>query len=395
MAAESLAQTIMHLARNASVEINVQDIGHLEASRAFLPSGKRMYVSHLPRQSWHETGLACRAVRDAGFDPVPHIPARLLTDAASLDRLLGELVHHAQVREILLIAGDYPRALGPYSTVVEVLRSGLLDKHGLRRVSLAGHPEGHPKVPLDEIRRAELEKAALACEAGLDVTLLTQFFFEPAPFLRWARDMRSRNAHARLVAGLAGPASITAVQIRDAMRSGPVDPGPRRSTLVADETGDRPRTGSRIARIGIGVRQRTKSLRWRALLLLRRISAHVRMAALGGTRPSSGRWRAGAFECLSLAPGLASPDQRCEGTSPSSERLARASSVEVPRRVERSASALRRTGAGNSDMRRPATRSNSMGSWPQTRRTSCRDARNLRSLSWLARRAARSFSIIH
>jgi len=35
-----------------------------------------------------------------------------------------------------------------------ILRSGLLNKHELQRASLGGHPEGHPKVMLEEIRRA-------------------------------------------------------------------------------------------------------------------------------------------------------------------------------------------------------------------------------------------------
>ena len=215
----SLTQAMSQLLRDASVEINVQDIQHLEASRPYLAPGAKLYVSHLPKQSWNETELACRAVRNSGFDPVPHIPARLLTDSATLDRLLGQLVQTAQVREILLIAGDYSRALGPYSTVVDVLHSGLLSRHGLPRVSLAGHPEGHPKVALEEIRRAECEKTTLAHQVGLDVTLLTQFFFEAAPFLHWTREMRSRGVRARIVGGLAGPASV-ATLFRFAMRCG-------------------------------------------------------------------------------------------------------------------------------------------------------------------------------
>jgi len=37
---------------------------------------------------------------------------------------------------------------------------------------------------------------------------VTQFFFEAAPFIGWARDLRLAGADARIVAGLAGPASI-------------------------------------------------------------------------------------------------------------------------------------------------------------------------------------------
>ena len=51
----------------------------------------------------------------------------------------------------LLISGDYPQALGPYTEVMQLMTSGALQRNGLSRVSVAGHPEGHPKVPLESI----------------------------------------------------------------------------------------------------------------------------------------------------------------------------------------------------------------------------------------------------
>ncbi len=212
-------QAIVQLARDASIELNVQDLKHLEASRAFLPPGKRIYISHLPKQSWDETVAACRAVSEAGFDPLPHIPVRLLENAATLDYILDAAVNNAGVKEVLLIAGDYPQSLGPYAAVADVLRSGKLQQHGLQRVSLAGHPEGHPKVSLEEVRRAELEKSMLAEQAGLQTTLVTQFFFEGQPFLDWVASSRAAGIRARLVGGLAGPAGI-ATLFRFAMRCG-------------------------------------------------------------------------------------------------------------------------------------------------------------------------------
>lgn len=210
---------IAQLARNSSIEINVQDVAYLAASRTLLPEGKKVYVSHLPKQTWQQTIDACRAVRDAGFEAVPHVPVRLLESKDTLDRFLEDAVAGAEVREVLLIAGDYAQSVGPYSSVAEVLRTGVLTARGLRRVSLAGHPEGHPKVPLAEIRRAEAEKARLANDMGLETTLLTQFFFEAQPFLDWAGEMRAAGVTARLVAGLAGPASV-ATLFRYAMRCG-------------------------------------------------------------------------------------------------------------------------------------------------------------------------------
>lgn len=215
----ALVQTIVRLARDASIEINVQDTKHLEASRALLTPGKKIYVSHLPKQSWQQSEAACVAVREAGFEPVPHVPVRLLADAAALRNLLSALARSAQVEEVLLIAGDYAKAAGPYSTVAQVLRGAELETTGLRRVSLAGHPEGHPKVMLGEIRAAEREKAQLAAHAGLEASLLTQFFFEPQPFLQWVSELRANGVRTRIVAGLAGPARL-ATLFKFALRCG-------------------------------------------------------------------------------------------------------------------------------------------------------------------------------
>lgn len=212
-------QTILQLAREASIELNVQDLKDLDASAKLLPPGKRVYVSHLPKQRWEDTWVACREVVAAGFDAIPHIPVRLIESEATLDRIL-ESAANARVKEVLLISGDYPRAAGPYSVVADVLRAGKLNQYGFTRVSLAGHPEGHPSVELGEIRRAELEKALLAEQLNLEATFVTQFFFEAAPFLQWAADCRARGMRsARLVAGLSGPAGI-ATLLKFARRCG-------------------------------------------------------------------------------------------------------------------------------------------------------------------------------
>jgi hypothetical protein len=92
----ALTESITQLAREASIEINVQDTRNLEASRAYLAPGKRIFLSHLAKQSWQQTTVACQAVRAAGFEPVPHIPVRLLPDASAFDQLLADRRSGAQ-----------------------------------------------------------------------------------------------------------------------------------------------------------------------------------------------------------------------------------------------------------------------------------------------------------
>jgi methylenetetrahydrofolate reductase (NADPH) len=119
----------------------------------------------------------------------------------------------------LLLSGDYPQPHGPYAKVEDVLNTGVLRKFGLRRVSFAGHPEGHPHVSLQEIRRAERAKVLHAAAEGLEISLVTQFFFEASPFLQWTKEMRAVGVSARLIGGLAGPTKLSTL-FKFALRCG-------------------------------------------------------------------------------------------------------------------------------------------------------------------------------
>jgi methylenetetrahydrofolate reductase (NADPH) len=196
-----------NLARDASLELSALDFPEFRAAREFLRPNQRIYVSHLPRQDWAQTLAMCGVLAAANFDPVPHIPVRLLKSQKELDDVLHGL-RAAGVREPLLISGDYASALGPFSNVAEVLRREVLGIHGFSRVSLAGHPEAHPAVSATVIRQAQIDKWLMGAAMGLEVTFVTQFFFAADPFVQWARDLRSAGVAARLVAGLAGPTSI-------------------------------------------------------------------------------------------------------------------------------------------------------------------------------------------
>jgi methylenetetrahydrofolate reductase (NADPH) len=142
-----------------------------------------------------------------------------LTDEAALENLLAELVAQAAVRRVLLIAGDRSDPLGPYSQALNVLRSGQLERHGIRWVTVAGHPEGHPRISASELRRAEGDKLAWAADAGIELEFLTQFFFEAAPFIAWVEDLRAKGVRARILAGLTGPAKLTTL-FKYALRCG-------------------------------------------------------------------------------------------------------------------------------------------------------------------------------
>jgi methylenetetrahydrofolate reductase (NADPH) len=209
---------IMRLCKDASLEMTYHDAGHLNECRKLLGRTGRIYVSHLPLQTWEQSVAAAIEVQEAGFTPVPHVPARHLANAGELDQLLAQLTRKAGVEHLLLIAGD--RApIGSFASSGEVLRTGLLQRHGIRRVSVAGHPEGHPQISNDELRAAELDKARLAQEAGFELGFVTQFAFDAAPLVQWTRELRARGLHNPIHIGLAGPARLSTL-LQYALRCG-------------------------------------------------------------------------------------------------------------------------------------------------------------------------------
>ena len=209
---------IVRLCQNASVEMTYHDAGRLEECRALLGRSGRIYVSHLPQQSWEQSVAAAVEVRQAGFTPVPHLPARHLASATQLEQILEQLSSRAGVEHLLLIAGDR-EPVGSLVASGDVMRTGLLQRYGIRRVSVAGHPEGHPQVAGPELRSAEIEKVRLAEDAGLELGFVTQFGFDAAPILHWARDLRARGIRNAIHVGLAGPARL-ATLVQYALRCG-------------------------------------------------------------------------------------------------------------------------------------------------------------------------------
>jgi methylenetetrahydrofolate reductase (NADPH) len=210
---------IAALARAASVEMTWHDVPQLDACRRLLIPGSSVYVSHIPGLSWEQSIATCAAVRSAGLEPVPHVPARELSDVAELRGLLQALVAQAGVQQLLLIAGDRDRPVGAFSQALDLIVSGELARAGIRRIAVAAHPEGHPRIAEGELRRVEREKLARAAERGIELAFVTQFFFESAPFLAWLRALRAGGVRAPVIAGLAGPARLSTL-FKYALRCG-------------------------------------------------------------------------------------------------------------------------------------------------------------------------------
>ena len=219
--AESISSSNARLAellRAASLEIYAANDSGKSLAKLFAP-GIDIYVSYLPGDDYRSRVEIAGSVRRAGFNPVLHLPARQMTDRDCLDDFLELAARIAQVERILLIAGDAARARGPFESSLEVIESGLLQRHGIRCIDVAGHPEGNVGLSREKLNRILAAKRDAAKSAGLQFGIVSQFCFDPRPIADWLVDLHANGFDVPIRIGLAGPANPTTL-LKFALRCG-------------------------------------------------------------------------------------------------------------------------------------------------------------------------------
>ncbi|MPY80869.1 MAG: metFprotein [Actinophytocola sp.] len=200
----TLSDVVRSLTTGFSVEMTPRDVRkHPGLCRESLAAGTRVYLTFLPRSPFGDTVKAAISLIEQGMRPVPHIAARGVADAAELDGMVGQLAD-VGVRELLVVAGSIRTPKGTFTDTMQVLRSGVLARHGITRVGVAGHPEGSPDIDTDALATALREKNAFATEAGCEMYLLTQFCFDARPIVAWERRIRAAGNWLPIHIGLPG-----------------------------------------------------------------------------------------------------------------------------------------------------------------------------------------------
>lgn len=207
------------LLEHYSLEMTAKDAPALNEAAASIAPGTQVSVTFLPGESEEARVAAARDVRALGFTPTPHLSARRLRSAEELERYLGRLRAEAAIDRVFVIAGDPPVPEGPYADALAIIKSGALAMHGVRRVGVAGYPEGHPDISDDKLWRALREKHRVLLAQGCEMEIVTQFGFDAEPFLSWIERVRDAGIQHRIRVGAPGPASVKTL-LRFAARCG-------------------------------------------------------------------------------------------------------------------------------------------------------------------------------
>jgi len=191
-----------------SLEMTGKDVPGLEEARDAIPAGTKINVTFLGNEDLDMRVAAAKAVKDFGFTPVPHISARRLASQAQLEEFLARLQEVGATEHVFCVGGDPAQPEGPYPDSLSVIRTGVLQQYGVREVSIAGYPEGHPDITDDVLWRHLEDKSAALKEQRLDAVILTQFAFDTDPVMRWIEGVRDRGIDSQIRIGTPGPAGI-------------------------------------------------------------------------------------------------------------------------------------------------------------------------------------------
>ena len=200
--------TIRRASADWSIEVTPTGAAKIESFRECLAPGTTVNVTFLPGTDPSDTIAVAERLHNCGMRPVPHLAARSLCNADQLDELLTAFTTRCGVEEVLCIGGGVDNPVGDFSATIELLESGLIQKHGIRHIGVAGHPEGSPDISDDEVATALSAKNELAARDGLELYIETQFCFEADIVLDWERRVREAGNRLPIRIGIPGPATI-------------------------------------------------------------------------------------------------------------------------------------------------------------------------------------------
>lgn len=193
----------------ASIEISPKQAMESDDLPGLFPRGVRVYMTDVGTDTAQTISRGAARLNDLGYVAVPHFASRRLTTRAALETRIRMLAEEANVRDVLVIGGGLEKPAGEFTSTMDVLETGLLDKYGIKRIGVAGHPEGSPDFTKDIAQQALGLKQEFAKRTDAEMRIVTQFGFDAPGFIRWADGLKDAGIDLPVHLGVAGPAKVT------------------------------------------------------------------------------------------------------------------------------------------------------------------------------------------
>ena len=200
-------QDLQALIRGYSIEITPKAAQKIGDFRPWLAAGTQVYVPNLRGTKISDCIDTCEMLQNQQMQAVPHIVLRNYRSEAELRQTLDR-VRALGIERILLLAGAAAQPLGPYDSVLSLLKTGLLQDYPFAHIGFAGHPEGAADIPKADQEAAEAQKQGYALTYPGDYAFITQFCFEMPPIAAWLEHLQARQITLPVHLGIPGVASL-------------------------------------------------------------------------------------------------------------------------------------------------------------------------------------------
>jgi len=191
-----------------SLEITAKDVDALRTAAPSIPQDTPIAITWLPGEEARARIAAAVAVRELGFEPMPHFSARRILTQAEFDTYLEAVTRHAGVRRCFVVAGDPSEPQGPFFDSAALLATGSFERNGIAAIGVGGHPEGHPVMSNQQCWDVLAMKLADIEARGMAPLVVTQFSFDPDAVLGWLVRARGFGITSPIRIGIPGPAGI-------------------------------------------------------------------------------------------------------------------------------------------------------------------------------------------
>ncbi|MBV6634569.1 methylenetetrahydrofolate reductase [Mameliella alba] len=198
--------------QNYSIEVMPRTASKVEDFRALLPEGTRVYIAHIEGTPIEEMVATAKRLSGEGYNVMPHFPARIIKDAATLENWIAMYQGEAGVEQALLLAGGVTEPHGDFHSSMQLMETGLFDKAGFKRLHVAGHPEGNKDIDPNggdaTVMEALRWKQSFSERTDAQMALATQFAFDAGPIITWANRLKAEGIDLPVHIGIAGPAKL-------------------------------------------------------------------------------------------------------------------------------------------------------------------------------------------
>ncbi|MEY1555456.1 methylenetetrahydrofolate reductase [Yoonia sp. R2331] len=203
---------VVDFLKDYSIEVMPRTAEKIVDFQSLLPKGTRVYIAHIEGTPIDDMVATAKRLNADGYPVMPHFPARIIKDKATLADWIARYQGEADVKQALLLAGGVTNPHGDFHSSMQLLETGLFGEAGFTNLHVAGHPEGNkdidPDGSLTNVNDALRWKQAFNDTSDAEMALATQFAFNAQPIIKWADELKANGIMLPIHIGIAGPAKL-------------------------------------------------------------------------------------------------------------------------------------------------------------------------------------------